>query len=45
MLLCITNDDQLKKNCIDFVKIKFHWDENSEWHCMQLEFKLNQFIK
>jgi hypothetical protein len=41
VLLCITNDDQLMKNYNDFVKIKFYSHENIEWHCMQLEFKLN----
>jgi hypothetical protein len=30
------------KNNIDFVKIKFHSNENIEWNCMQL--KLNSII-
>ncbi len=29
------------KNEIDFVKIKFHLNENIKWHCMQLEFEFN----
>ncbi len=28
--------DWLMKKWIDFVKIKFHLNENIEWHCMQL---------
>ncbi len=28
----------LWKIWIDFVKIKFHFNETIEWHCMQLEF-------
>jgi hypothetical protein len=26
---------------IDFMKIKFHSNENIEWHCMDLEFQLH----
>jgi hypothetical protein len=29
------------KKWIDFVKIKFHLNENIEWHCTQLEFELD----
>jgi hypothetical protein len=31
------SDDQLMKKRVNFVKIKFHSNENIEWHCMQLE--------
>jgi len=31
------------KTWIDFVKIKFHSNENIEWHCIQLEF--NSILK
>jgi hypothetical protein len=30
-----------EKKWINFVKIKFHLNENIEWHCMQLEFNFN----
>jgi hypothetical protein len=33
-LLCTTNDDQLMEKWIYFVKIKFHSNENIEWHYM-----------
>jgi hypothetical protein len=40
MLLHTKCDDQLtKKSIFYFVKIKFHSNENIEWHCMQLQFK------
>jgi hypothetical protein len=39
MLLCIINDDDLMEKWIDFVKIKFHLNENIEWHRMQFELK------
>ncbi len=32
MLVCTTNDDQLWKTNVDFVEIKFHLNENNEWH-------------
>jgi len=32
---------QLIKKWIDFMKIKFHPNENIEWHCMNLEFQLH----
>ncbi len=35
-----TNDDQLMENLIDSQEIKFHLNENIEWHFMQLEYKL-----
>ncbi len=41
MLLCITSDDQVINWCkkwIDFVKNKFHLNENIEQHFVQLEF-------
>jgi hypothetical protein len=30
------------KTWIDFVKIKFHLNENIEWHCMHLELNLSE---
>jgi len=35
--LHITSDDQLIEKWNYFVKIKFHLNENIEWHGMQLE--------
>jgi hypothetical protein len=29
------------KNWIDFVKIKFHLNEDIEWHCMQFDLNLD----
>ncbi len=41
-LLHITNDDQITLEiCIDDVKVKFHLNENIEWHCMQHGLNLN----
>jgi aspartate carbamoyltransferase regulatory subunit len=40
-LLCITNDNQLIKKWINFVKIKCHWCENIEWNFLQLELNWN----
>jgi hypothetical protein len=37
MSLWIINDSQLMEKWIDFMKIKFHMNENIEWHYMQLE--------
>jgi len=42
-LLCTSSDDQLinwSQRSIDFVKIKFHLNENIEWYCM-IEIELN----
>jgi len=36
VLLCTTKDDEKKK-----LEIKFHLNENIEWHCMQLELNWN----
>jgi hypothetical protein len=47
MLLCTTDDDQLInwwKNQIDFVRIKFHPNENIKWNCMQFELISNSTI-
>jgi hypothetical protein len=38
MLLCTTNDDEIMEM---FLEIKFHSNENIEWHCIQLEFNSN----
>jgi hypothetical protein len=43
----IIHDNQLInwwKKWIDFVKIKFHLNENVEWHCMQLELNLDSLF-
>jgi hypothetical protein len=37
MSLWIVNDSHLMEKWIDFMNIKFHMNENIEWHCMQLE--------
>jgi len=46
-LLCTTSNHQLInwwKKKVDFVKIKFHLNENIEWHCMHLELNQNLLI-
>jgi hypothetical protein len=40
-LLRTTHDYQLMKKWIHFVIIKFHLNENIEWHCMHLELEFN----
>jgi hypothetical protein len=35
------NDDEMIKNELSFLKIKFHSKENIEWHCTQFEFNSN----
>ncbi len=43
----IIHDNQLInwwKKWIAFVKIKFHLNENVEWHCMQLELNMDSFF-
>jgi hypothetical protein len=42
VLLQITNDNELVKKWVDFVKINFHLNENIDWICiMQLELNSN----
>jgi hypothetical protein len=38
-MLCAISDDLINwwKESIDFVKIKFHLNENIEWHCMHFD--------
>ncbi len=31
------------KNGIDFIGMKFHSNENIEWHCMKIELKILKF--
>jgi hypothetical protein len=45
VLLAIISNDQMMKNWIDFVKIKFHLIENIDWYCMKLEFKTFNWIE
>jgi hypothetical protein len=40
MLLHITNDNELVKKWVHFVKINFHLNENIEWICI-MQLKLN----
>jgi hypothetical protein len=37
MLICTTNDDEMMKK----MGIKFHQNENIEWHYIQLELSLD----
>jgi hypothetical protein len=39
LLYIIYIDDQLMEKWIDFVKIKFHLNENIEWYYMQFDLK------
>ncbi len=45
VLLPIIGDNQMMKNWIDFVKIKFHLIENIDWYCMKFEFKTFNWIE
>jgi len=33
-----------KNNWIDFLKSNFHFNENIQWHCMQLELDLKNYV-
>jgi hypothetical protein len=45
VLLPIIGDNQIMKNWIDFVKIKFHLIENIDWYCMKFKFKTLNWIE
>jgi hypothetical protein len=47
MLLCIYQwwINNWCQKWIDFVKIKFHSNDNIEWPCVQIELNSNQFIE
>jgi hypothetical protein len=41
LLYIIYIDDRLMEKWIDFVKIKFHLNENIEWYYMQFDLKFH----
>jgi hypothetical protein len=43
--LCTTIDDETMKKWVDFLKIRFHSNENMEWHCMLFELKFMNWIQ
>jgi hypothetical protein len=40
-----TTDDETMKKWVDFLKIKFHSNENIGWHCMLFELQFLNWIQ